>query len=107
MTRNKLLSIENQISRIKRELQEIERMRPGSLTRQYKNRKDKKGAYYQLSYTHKMQSKTEYVKPEFVREIRQQIKAYNKFKRLINKWIDLSIEHSKATIDIAKRNSLK
>jgi len=107
MTRNKLLNIEKQISRIKQELQEIEEMRPGSLTRQYKNPKGNTGAYYQLSYTHKMRSKTEYIRPQFVGEIKQQIKAYNKFKRLIKKWIDLSIEHSKLTIDIIKRNSIK
>jgi len=107
MSKTKLLRIEKQINRIKQELQEIDQMRPGSLTRQYKNPKDKTGAYYQLSYTHKMRSKTEYVSPMFVEEIKQQVKTYKKFKRLIKKWIDLSIERSKLTMDITKRNTIK
>ncbi|MBM4137773.1 MAG: hypothetical protein FJ241_13230 [Nitrospira sp.] len=107
MTKKRPSSIKRQIDKIKEELQEIEDMRPGSLTMQYKNPKDKKGVFYQLSYTHKMRSKTEYVRPHFVGEIKQQIKAYKKFKRLIKKWIDLSIEHSKVTMDITKRNAIK
>jgi len=58
-------------------------MRPGSLTRQYHNPKDKTGAYYQLSYTHKMKSHTEYVRREYVAEIRKQIFHYKRFKKLV------------------------
>jgi hypothetical protein len=31
-------------------------MRPGLLTKQYKNSKEKIGGYYQISYTYKMQT---------------------------------------------------
>jgi len=37
-------------------------MRPGSLTKQRRNAKEKKWGFYQLSYTYKMKSKTEYVR---------------------------------------------
>jgi hypothetical protein len=62
MADNKLIRIEKQIAGIKKELMEIGEMRPGSLSQQYKNPKDKTGAFYQLSYTYKMKSKTEYVR---------------------------------------------
>jgi hypothetical protein len=38
-------------------------MRPGSLTRQYKDPQHHTGAYWQISYTRHMRSRTEYVRP--------------------------------------------
>ena len=46
--------IENEIAQIKTELMTIGSMRPGSLTCQYKNPKEKLGENYQISYTFKM-----------------------------------------------------
>ena len=94
--------IEKQIRQIKDELEKIGRMRPGSLSRQYKRPKEKKGAYYQLSYTHKMRSRTEYIRPEFVDQIRDQIAVYKRFKKLVEKWIDLAIEHSRLSMKPTK-----
>ena len=96
--------IEKTIEKIKQELQTIQQMRPGSLTRQYHNPKDKTGAYYQLSYTHKMRSRTEYVRPEYVEQLRKQINEYKRFKELVEKWIELGIQHSKMQIDRAKKD---
>ena len=93
MSTKKLKHLENQIQKIKDELCKIDEMRPGSLTLQYKVPKEKKGSYYQLSYTHKMRSRTQYVRAEFVDETRQQIEVYKRFRKLIEKWIDLAIEH--------------
>jgi hypothetical protein len=64
-----LFQIEKKIEKIKQQLVTIQQMRPGSLTRQYRKPKDKTGPYYQLSYTHKMKSRTEYVRSEFVDSI--------------------------------------
>jgi hypothetical protein len=77
-------------------------MRPGSLTRQYKDRKNKTGAYWQISYTRRMKSRTEYVREEWTAEIRQQIATHKRFKRLIDQWIDLDIERSKLAMQIAE-----
>ena len=93
MSAKKLKQIENQIQKIKDELWEMGEMRPGSLTVQYKVPKEKKGPYCQLSYTHKMRSRTQYVRAEFVDQARQQIEVYKRFRKLIEKWIDLAIEH--------------
>ena len=96
-----LSQIEKKIEKIKQQLVTIQQMRPGSLTRQYRNPKDKTGAYYQLSYTHKMKSRTEYVRSEFVDPIKEQISEYKRFRELVDQWVELSIEHSKMQIKIA------
>jgi hypothetical protein len=89
---------ERRISKIKQEILALERFRSGSLTKQYKKPKDKTGAYYQLSYTYKMKSKTEYIKETCVKKTREQIKEYKKFKRLIEELIDLEMESCKIIV---------
>ena len=54
MTQKRLLRIQQQVARIKQELLQIDEMRPGSLTRQYKNPKEKTGGFYQISYTYNL-----------------------------------------------------
>lgn len=103
MNRTTSTQIEKTIEKIKQELQTIQQMRPGSLTRQYHNPKDKTGAYYQLSYTHKMKSRTEYVRSEFVPKIREEISEYKRFRALVNQWVELAIKLSKNQMDNAKR----
>lgn len=95
MKQKKLAAIEKRIEKIKQEIVLIGPMRPGSLTRQYKDPKKKEGGYYQISYTHEMKSRTEYVRKECVREVREQIKNYKRFKQLMTLWVSLSIEQSK------------
>ncbi len=94
MATQDLSELENEIRKIKNELRDIGEMRPGSLTLQYKIPCEKKGPYYQLSFTHKMRSRTQYVRPDQVEEIRKQIDVYKRFKNLVDKWIALAIEHS-------------
>ncbi len=53
-----------------------------------------------------MRSRTEYIRPQFVKEARKQIKSYKEFRKLMKEWIDLGIEHSKIKIEIGK-NLLK
>jgi len=100
MSEKRIRQIEQRIERIKQALGQIGPMRPGSLTRQYKDRKNKTGAYWQISYTRRMKSRTEYVREEWVEEIRRQIAAHKRFKRLVDLWVDLSIEHSKLSMQI-------
>ena len=93
-----LLQIEDEIQTIKSQLQAIGDMRPGSLTKQYRNRKERTGAFYQISYTHNMKSKTEYVRPAFVKDVRRQIQNYKKLKKLVARWVALGILHSQLTM---------
>lgn len=102
MNKTKLQRLESQIKQIKKELMGIGEMRPGSLTLQNRGPK-KTGSYYQLSYTHQMKGRTEYVREEFANLIKQQIAQYKKFKRMIEEWIRLAIQYSKIKMDLAKR----
>ncbi|HXW68916.1 MAG TPA: DUF6788 family protein [Dissulfurispiraceae bacterium] len=107
MTEKTLKKIERQIEKIKKELMEIGEMRPGSLTQQYRKSKDKQWPFYQISYTHKMKSRTEYVRAQHIEDLKTQIKTYKRFKELIEKWVDLSIEHSKLKVDLTNQDQLK
>ncbi len=97
-------SIRKRIQQIKEELLELGDMRPGSLSKQYntcgnascrcKDPENPKrhGPYYQLSYTRKGKSKTEFVRKDRLEEVQTQLETYNRFKSLTEEWIDLSIE---------------
>jgi hypothetical protein len=98
----KLAQIEAKIVGIKKKLMEIGEMRPGSLTYQYQKPKEKKAGFYQISYTYKMKSRTEYVRPEFVEDLRSQVATFKKFKLLVQQWTDLAIQHARLKMQIAK-----
>ncbi len=100
MTKTKLKQLEKRIERIKSELVKIEAMRPGSLTKQYKDPRKQTGPYYQLSYTFEMRSRTEYIRSEYVGDIRRQVNLYKRYKRLNADWVSLSIEHSKLAMKL-------
>jgi hypothetical protein len=102
MTHKRLDVIRNRIHQIKAELAAIEDMRPGSLTRQYKDPENQSGAYYQLSYTRQRKSRTDYVARNCVREVRREIANYKRFKALTAEWVDLSIEHSRLKMKLAR-----
>jgi len=107
MSQKRIQQIERRIDRIKEALMEIGPMRPGSLTRQYKDPENSAGAYWQISYTRQMKSRTEYVRQEWVAEVRKQIATHKRFKRLIDQWLDLSIERSQLAMKITKRKGTK
>ena len=100
MMKTRLEQIEKRIGRIKSELVKLGLMRPGSLTRQYKDPQQHTGAYYQLSYTLDLRSRTEYIRKGWVSDIRRQIKHYKRYKQLNAEWVSLSIEHSKLTMKL-------
>ena len=54
-----------------------------------------------------MKGRSEYIRREWVTEIRKQIATHKRFKHLIDQWVDLSIEHSKLTMQIAKMKGKK
>ena len=105
MSQKRIQQIERRIDRIKAALLEIGPMRPGSLTRQYKDPQHHAGAYWQISYTRRMKSRTEYVRPEWVKDLRRQIASHKRFKNLVEQWIDLSIEHSRLTMQVAEHKA--
>lgn len=96
--------IEKRIKEIKSELQLLGDLRPGSLTKQYKKPKEKEGAFYQLNYTHLMKSKSDYVKKEYVKEMKKQTKEYKRMKALVEEWILLGIKKSKIMMETKSRD---
>ncbi len=102
MSDKRLDQIDRRIDRIKAQLNGLQEMRPGSLTRQYKDPKTRSGPYYQLSYTLGMKSRTEYIRRECVGDIRRQIRNYKRFKRLSGQWIAQSIERSRLVMKLGR-----
>jgi len=107
MSEKRIQQIEQRIDRIKEELKKIGPMRPGSLTRQYRDPENGIGAFWQISYTRQMKSRTEYVRKEWVAQIRKQITTHKRFKRLIDQWISLSIEQSQLIMKSPKTTRTK
>ncbi len=109
--------LQKRIESIKNELGELGDMRPGSLSKQFSTCgnascrcKDpenprKHGPYYQLSYTRKGKSRTEFVGRERLDEVRHQLENYARFKELTNEWIDLSIELAQEKRKQAKKRA--
>jgi hypothetical protein len=98
---------QRRIQRIKDELMALGDMRPGAITKQYnvcgkpgcrcKDSKNpqKHGPYFQLSYTHKGKSTTEFVKKDAVADARTLVSNYARFRNLTNEWISLSLRIAK------------
>lgn len=86
--------IEERIARVREHLSELGPMRPGSVSRQYREPKEKKRPFYQISYTHRMKSRSEYVKPENLAAVRSETANFRKFKRLVDRWVDLALQLS-------------
>ena len=70
-------------------------MRPGTLTVQYRNPKEKKTPFHQLSYTHRGRSRSEYVRPENLAAVTSEVETYKKFKLLVEEVTEQSLEASR------------
>ena len=99
--------IQKRIAAIQRQLAQLGPMRPGCLSRQYKEPKTKKGPYYQLSYTHRMQHKNEYIHPDLVPQIEQELAEYRRYRELTQEWVQLSIQLSRLKIKQWKQTSVR
>ncbi len=103
---NQINDLEKQIEALKRELMAIGPMRPGTLTKQYKDRTNQTRGYHQLSYTHKMKSRTEYVRAEHVGRLSAELEQYKQWRQLMERWVNLSIELSRENIAELKLKNL-
>ena len=81
-----------QLARTQAELAQLGPMRPGSLSQQFKDPAAKTGAYWQLSYTHKMRSRTRYVRPEEVTHLKPLLANFKRFRALVDRCVALSIQ---------------
>lgn len=101
-----LKQVEEKIKKIKIKFLNIEKMRPGNITKQFnvcgtsgcacKDKKNPKkhGPYFKLNYQHQGKSRTVFVKEENVKKITKENNNYRLFKKLTQMWITLEIERS-------------
>ena len=114
MNEKQIISLQGRIKRIKKNLTHLGEMRPGSMSRQYnvcgnptcrcKNPENpqRHGPYYQISYSHKGKSRTEFVKKEMVGQVKKQLKNYHTFRHLTGEWVELSLEIARLRREEAK-----
>jgi len=105
MTKSKLARIENSIARIKKLIYELDDLRPGSLTQQKRKSKTAYGAYWHLSYTHDGKGHTEYIRSEAITQIKAELKNYQRYRKLADQLIKLSIEKSKLKMALSRGES--
>jgi len=96
---------EERIRKIKQELLALGPMRPGSITRQYRLPKEKKRPFYQLSYTHRMRSRSEYVRPENLAALRRETANFKRFKKLVARWVELALAASQLRAKLGTNKS--
>jgi len=87
--------IGDRISRIKRGLDQLGPMRPGSISRQYRNPQERKSPFYQISYTHQMKSRTEYLRRENLKAVRAEVANFKRFRKLVDQWADAALKLSR------------
>ena len=106
MQNKKIQKLEDKILKLKQSVANMGNLRPGSVSQQIAggpNRKPRK--YWQISYTYRMRSRTDYLRDDLVESIKNETLEYRKFKKIIERIIELSIQLSKEKIEMAKRLS--
>jgi len=110
-----LRKTENRIEAIKKQLQAIGPMRPGSISKQYsvygksgcrcqdEEQPRKHGPYYQLSYVHRGKSTSQFIRPQFLPEVKKQLVNYKRFRKLIDEWVELSVQYGRARLEELKQ----
>ena len=87
-----LLRWQTQMAETKAQLAQLGPMRPGSLSQQYRDPVKKTGAFWQLSYTHNMRSRSRHVRPEELAHIKPLLATFKRFRQLVDRCVDLSIK---------------
>ena len=91
MTDPQLARWQTQLAQAQADLARLGPMRPGSLSRQYRNPGARTGAYWQLSYTHRMRSRSRHVRPQEVAEVKPLLANFRRFRRLVERCVELSL----------------
>ncbi len=83
---------QKQLAAAKAQLAGLGPMRPGSLSQQYRDPAAKAGAYWQLSYTRNMRSRSRHVRADEVAEIKPLLANFKRFRLLTDRCVDLSVK---------------
>jgi hypothetical protein len=90
--------LEAKIDKIRKMLMTLGPMRPGSISKQFRDPKEKRSPFYQISYTHRMKSRSEYVRPENLKALQRETAAFKRFRALVDTWVELALELSQLRI---------
>ena len=105
MQEKSLKKLDERMQRVQDQLRALGPMRPGTLTRQYRKPRHRQGAFWQISYTHHMKSRSEYARPNEVAAARQEIAAFRRFKKLTADWVELALARSQRRVQLARASS--
>lgn len=95
---------EARIAQIKRQLQTLGPMRPGSVSRQFRvcgkpncrcadpHHPRRHGPYYQVNYVYRGEKAAYFVQPDDLKTVRAELANYKQFRRLTNQWVGLTIQ---------------
>jgi hypothetical protein len=68
------------------------------VTRQYRLPKERTRLFYQISYTYRMRSRSEYVRPENLAALRAEITNFRRFRKLVDRWVGLALAASQLRV---------
>jgi hypothetical protein len=114
MNEEKILT---QIEELKREIGRIGRFTVGSISKQHnvcgtpgckckdKVNPQKHGPYFYLRAKYGKKNSTQFVRKEFVPEIKKLIAEYRRFKKIVDLWIKLSIKLSDAELHARRKQA--
>lgn len=99
-------SLEARIEKIKQQISALGDLRPGNLTPQYNvcGKPDcrckatppvKHGPYYQVSFTWKGNSKSQFVRRQDLAVVQKQLHNYRRLRHLLDRWMVLALELSR------------
>lgn len=112
-------TIEKRIEGIKNTLLGIGPMRPGSLSKQYNvcgvagcrckdpDNPRRHGPYYQLSYVHRGKSTTRFIRKPDVKGVKAQLLHYKRFRKLVEEWVRLGLEHAEIRLAESRKTVTK
>lgn len=87
-----LLRWQAQLAEARTQLAQLGPMRPGSLSQQYRDPAKKAGAYWQLSYTHNMRSRSRHIRADELAHIKPLLANFRRFRQLVDRCVDLSVK---------------
>ena len=106
-TRSAVL-LERKIETVRQQVAALGPMHPGSLSQQYQvcgragcrcmdsAQPERHGPYTKLAYVHRGKPVCRFVRAACVAEVRQRLAVYKTFRKLLDRWIELSIRQGQA-----------
>lgn len=117
MARN-IKTLQKRIERIRTQLLDLGDLRPGYLSEQYNvcgkaacrcksDPSARHGPYYQLGWTRKSKSTSRFIHREDVATVREQVRNYKRLQKLVEEWIDASMELCDIKLKSGKETAAK